>query len=358
MLTNECRVDHELTAGAQGPNAALSGDDGAREGVSVQASAIFRLFERMLLNLHRVFGEIRAALLQLPDRLNEAAGQTDLVLSPKRRHPQIIPSEVYFAHRRTWRDRIGRTGKVEKPRVWLRHIGHTLRVGDVARIARNAAMDGVYRAVERRLRELSLARRNLVSARQSIEQTLINRGSPKRWEAGHLQLDPPLVSDLLPPSSARALGAGWRFSLRAASVVCELRALAERYKAAPAAPGLKLRFEQGSAYPYGRLVWTLGGVRLLKLARKMAKAPRRVKDPATLTDRVLRQIPELRPYRAAIRSHEAARRQMAKVHARYTQIIGALRKRTGQALALADRTLRGGCAGAGRPAVPNHAVVR
>ncbi len=305
--------------------------------VLVQATDYFRDAEMELVDIHILIESVCDGIAALDQDFRRTEKKTGLVPYPRRRPGKLRAQEVNWCRPCRSGNKAGSQGpaKRKERKGWVEYLAGGLTRDRIHHFAKDASHAAVYIAAARRATALNEARAVLVNARMSLEHTFIGRAEPAAWEGGTPDFHPPLVSLTLPDSSKLALGRAWSLCLRMASVEVEMMAMRDRYDAEPAYRGLRLAFERDAGHRYGRLCWMLHGERLLGLARGLARDPDRTPDNASLPDRVLRKLRIPARARVAIAPHEARRRGMTKLHQKYCTVLGRLKKRAGEAKALA-----------------------
>lgn len=298
-----------------------------------RATVYFKALELLLSDLSFLVTFISGEMLALAKEYRRDFRRTRLLLDPKMRKGELLPTALYWQQLcRVSKDVIqkrlpGFTGpKYEKlyvPRKKLQERGFIFlyakeagRVDLIQEYDRRAfALNEVYHDVRRKL--------------MSFESALISRGDRRPWECGDVSVDAPLITMDLRPRSKEALGAAWLYLLRAASTECELAAMAERYNADPAYDGLSLSFSVDADHPCGRLFW-------LGLDGRLPRLDQSDGSREILTDKVMRQLHIGEADRRALSRHELHRRTMARLHKRYTAVLGGIHRDGRKAIADAD----------------------
>jgi hypothetical protein len=300
-----------------------------------QATVYLQQLEILLGDLGFWLGSISRAMLALSKEYRRDFRKTALILDPKIRPGEELPTALYWATFRQRRHRDGESRlpgfgipKCRKIHLSRKRLDHDF----LFLVAREAGRKSSIFEYDRRRQLLNGAYRQVRKAIMSIESTLISRGERRCWESGDHSIDAPLISTDLRPRSRQALGAAWFYLLRLASLEQEMAALAERYNGEPVWDGLRLSFGRDAAHPYGRVYWVHAGGRLPRLDR--SKGAREI-----LTDKIMRRLRIAESDRRALSRHEQHRRRMTRLHKRYTVLLGQLKRRGRSALAAADANL-------------------
>jgi len=301
---------------------------------SPECEEYFRELETLLLDLHFLRDKVSKEMQGLSREYRTSFRRSRLILYEKKREPESRPYGLYWAKlcrppatlpeippsgsRGTWKIHVSR-----------RRLDHDL----IYLLAREAKREGLLWEFERRALALNGAYRAVQRALVGIEQRFLTRTEPRRWESGTIDVDAPPVSPDLRPESRRALGAAWPLLLRMGAVEVELVQMAGRYNAGPAFEGFRMSFGRDEDHPYGRLSWLHWGGRLPRL-NELENARE------NLTDVVLRRLHLPESVRRAIARHELHRRQMTRLHRRYTGLLGEVKRLARKALAAADAGLQ------------------
>ena len=297
-----------------------------------RAMVSFKALEQLLSDLEYLMAFLSGAMLALAKEYRKDFRRSRLLLDPKMRKNERLPTALYWQQLcRVPKDVIqarlpGFTGpKYEKlyiPREKLTRdfiFLHAREVGKVDLIQeydrRAAALNEAYHQVRRKL--------------MSFETALISRGDRRSWECGDISMDAPLITLDLRPRSKEALGAAWTYLLRAASLECELAGMAARYNADPVYDGLSLSFSVDAEHPYGRVCW-------LGVAGRLPRLDHSEGAREILTDKVMRQLHIGEADRRALGRFERHRRAMARLHKRYTSVLGGIHRQGRKAIADAD----------------------
>lgn len=297
-----------------------------------RAEVYFKALEQLLSDLGFLLTFLSGEMLALAKEYRRDFRRSRLLLDPKMRKGELLPTALYWQQLCRVRNDViqarlpGFTGpKYEKlyiPRKKLTRDFIYLHAREVGRV-------DLILEYDRRAFILNDAYHEVRKKLMSFESALISRGDRRRWECGDIVMDAPLITLDLRPRSKEALGAAWLYLLRAASLECELALMAERYNADPAYDGLSLSFSIDADHPYGRVCWLGLDGRLPRLDH--SEGAREI-----LTDKVMRQLHIGEADRRALSRHEHHRRGMARLHKRYTSVLGGIHRDGRKAIADAD----------------------
>jgi hypothetical protein len=308
----------------------------------VRATEYFRDVERELRDLNSLYLRVCQSIDSLCKEFRATVKKSSLVLYPRYRSGNPLPTGVYWARACRRRPKVGEP-QLPRPsarRRWVKYRKGAPTHDQIYLEARDVGSKDLFGEYSRRATALNQACRELTHARQSLEQRLVARRERRSWEANDLAHPAPQVAIDLPDTSKVALGSAWRILLRMAATQFEMAAIADRHNAAPPYPGLRLRFERDATHRYGRYLWIFNSKRLHGQAKALARNKRRIVDKASLPDRAMRELGIPAASRRAITPHETQRRTIAGHHRVYIALLGCLRKRAGEARALVWRLLR------------------
>jgi hypothetical protein len=296
-----------------------------------RAGKYFRDLEKVLLDLSAFQAKIRVEMDGLALEYRNEFGGSRLVLYPKKRPKKEHLRALYWGvFCRPPKEESRLFATLKKPR-WTMHIAGGLTHSHIFQAGADIHRKAEFLEVDRRAGALNDAFHIVTGALQSVRATLEARRDRRAWECGDLDAQAPEVSlELLPPLQS-ALGAGWFMLLRMASAEVELLSLAERYRAEPAYPPLKLTFSCDLDHPYGRLWWKYHRGRIFSWE---GGGPQE-----NLTDRWMRKARIPSENRRLLAPHERERRRMVRVHKKYTNPLSRIRRRAGQAITQAEKLL-------------------
>jgi hypothetical protein len=296
-----------------------------------RAGKWFRDLEKALLDLTAKQSEIFTEMETLALEYSKEFKGWPLVHYPKKRKKQPHLCALYWgAFCRPPKEESRLYGALKEER-WKTHIAGGLTHSLIFQSGSDIQQKPAYLEMGRRGAALNEGFHAVTRAIQAHWATLEARRLRRRWESGDLDAETPEVSRELPPQSQSALGAAWFMLLRMASAERELRSLAERYRAEPAYPHLKLTFTSDPDHSYGRLSWRYYGQPLC--SRENGK------PQENLTDQWMRKWKIPLESRRLLAPHERARRRMVRIFATYTKILDRLKSRARRAISRAGKMI-------------------